>query len=123
MPQELSPERGAHLRDVVAAFTAAAQHPSVLYWLCKDIDDYKGEGTFVVMGCRVLRRYWVYDRQKFYEPLSTYNHILEAQRLNMRLKDGGAPKWASNYFYNPTQGGRGKGIPTGSCTGAASAWR
>lgn len=87
----------AHPRDIVATFATAVRQPLVLYWFCKDIDGYNGEGTFVVMGCRVMRRYDVHERQSFYEPLSTYDHILRAQRFNQRLMSGGAPRWASNH--------------------------
>jgi GNAT superfamily N-acetyltransferase len=90
-PQESDP------RNMVEAFTAAVSNPEILYRFCKDTDGYKGEGTFNLAALRVLRRYWVYDRQMFYEALTTYDQILEAQEINARLVDGCTPEWACNY--------------------------
>jgi hypothetical protein len=50
---------------------------------------------------------------------------LDEERFRAAWAEGRAMSMeeAIAYFYNPTQGGRGKGIPMGNCTGAASAWR
>ncbi len=96
MEHEQPSRNNVHPKEIIDAYTAAVHNPFVVYRLCKDIDGYKGEGTFNLMGARVVRRYHVYDRQVFYEPLSTYDQILEVQEINRMLMEGGAPQYLAN---------------------------
>jgi GNAT superfamily N-acetyltransferase len=69
----------------------------LIYAICKRIDGYpEKEGTFQIMGLRVGAIYDYHERQSFYEPLSTYDELLELTQLNHRLFTGYAPEWACN---------------------------
>jgi GNAT superfamily N-acetyltransferase len=65
-----------------------------IYAVIKEIDNYTGPGTFTIFGSRVHAYYNFRLRQFFYEPLSTYDAMLEACRLNARLADQYIPEWA-----------------------------
>jgi hypothetical protein len=49
-----------------------------IYDVIKEIDNYSGPGTFTIFGPRVNAYYNFRVRQIFYEPLSTYDSMLEA---------------------------------------------
>ena len=67
-----------------------------VYDACKEIDGYPGEGTFPIVAQRVLNFYWPWDRQVFYEPIGSYDRLLQVVRLNAHLLEGYAPEWCLN---------------------------
>lgn len=82
-------------REIVMAFDALVHDGSSLYRVSKDIDGYpEEEGTHLIMGARAMTFLHLHERQTFYEPLSNYDHLLEAVLINARLVDGHVPRWA-----------------------------
>jgi len=65
-----------------------------IYDVIKEIDNYSGPGTFTIFSQRVDAYYNFRVRQIFYEPLSTYDSMLEACLINARLADQYVPEWA-----------------------------
>lgn len=72
-------------------------NPAEHYQACKDIDNTLGDGTFLLAGCRVNAFWKMDERQFFYEPISTYDSVLHALSDNIKLKEGGAPFYCSNF--------------------------
>lgn len=70
--------------------------PLGLYEACKEIDGIPHvPGTFQLAGTRVSSFYWQFQRQPFYEPLSSYDEIFDVLRLNRFLMSDGVqgPGW------------------------------
>jgi GNAT superfamily N-acetyltransferase len=68
--------------------------PGELYRACKAIDAHPSEGTWNLVAARVATFYCLRTRRQFfYEPLSTYDQLLDAVRMNGRLHDAFVPKW------------------------------
>lgn len=78
--------------DLLARVLRSNLPPLELYAACKEIDGLPSvSGTFQLAGARVLNFYCQLTRQNFYEPLSTYDQILDVLRLNHALIGDGVP--------------------------------
>lgn len=74
-----------------------ARHARRVYAICKQIDGYpEVEGTPLIFGARVMVFDYLNERQAYYEPVSTYDELLNLTRINGRLLDGHAPFSALN---------------------------
>lgn len=76
------------VEDLIWSLAITASHPNDLYFACKEIDNYPGMGTFLIMAQRVLNFYDVFNRQPYYEALCSYDKIQEALGLNYYLYQG-----------------------------------
>jgi GNAT superfamily N-acetyltransferase len=76
------------------------QQGKEIYELCKEIDGRRrATGTFPVFGARVTKLSLLSNGHRaFYEPLGSYDNLLEPSRVNARLVEGGAPSWALNHI-------------------------
>lgn len=67
------------------------------YHLAKMIDGYPGDGTFGLAVLRALSHHARHIRQLFYEPLSSYDELLEVTQTNWRLRQASVPL---HYLYS-----------------------
>jgi len=61
------------------------------YRLSKSIDDYQGEGTYLLAARRVSIHYIRDPRPTYYESLTTYDQLLHIVQHNMHLRQLSAP--------------------------------
>jgi GNAT superfamily N-acetyltransferase len=84
-------------RDYIERLNNLALDGRNMYRASKAIDGYpEVEGTYPIMGLRVLTFHQLRYRQIFYEPLSTYDQLKVLALINERLLGGHAPFWALN---------------------------
>ncbi len=75
------------------------REPLEVYDACKQIDGCPdADGTFPIMGHRVVKFYQYYDPQLFYEPITTYDDLLAAMKLSAHLAEAGVPKHYHNFL-------------------------
>jgi GNAT superfamily N-acetyltransferase len=81
----------------VATVGELTQYAREIYAISKKIDGYpEVEGTWPLVGGRVRTFGNLRERQTFYEPVSTYEELLELTRANGVLQAGYAPLCAFN---------------------------
>jgi GNAT superfamily N-acetyltransferase len=73
-----------------------ASDPASRHRWIKMIDNYAGGGTFPIMGERVLMFADLRTRQAFYEPLSSYDTLLQILRWKQRQTMAGVPSEAQD---------------------------
>jgi hypothetical protein len=74
-----------------------AGDPVALYHACKEIDGLPGEGTFPIHGVRVQKFFVLVGRQFFYEPVSSYDGLLEWAQRKWLFRLAGVPGWALEH--------------------------
>ncbi len=73
------------------------QDPGAIYAACKQIDGrVEAEGTFPIIAQRVQSFYAYREPQLFYQPVGTYDELLEVTMLNHKLRNCHVPE---QYHY------------------------
>jgi GNAT superfamily N-acetyltransferase len=84
--------------DVRARMLRQGQdHARAIYQLSKALDAYRGEGTYNILASRTAMFYRPDWRQWFYEPIATFDQLVEVHTLNTRLADAGVPRGAGDF--------------------------
>jgi len=75
------------------------EDPHEHYAACKQLDGYpEAEGTFPIMASRLWGFFTYHEPQLFYEPVSTYDDLFTASRLNHKLHEAGVPEHYHNHL-------------------------
>jgi len=85
------------IREHPSNFIPRDLSPTQIYRLAKTIDGYPGEGTFSLAVLRAISHFARYIRQPFYEPLSSYDELLEVTQMKWRLREANVPL---QYHYS-----------------------
>lgn len=79
-------------KELLANYSRRMGDPHEIYYMCKEIDGYPGDGTSIMIAARVYKFHMVFDRQFFYEPISTFDKLLEITWMKNLLNDQHVPR-------------------------------
>lgn len=77
------------MKGFVQGLQAVFANPGARYAWTKLIDGYQGDGTWPIIGQRVLTFCDLATRQRFYEPLSSYETVKKTLEWEWRADQGG----------------------------------